>query len=154
MTDRTNEGNAMSEVNEMTPEEIARLKGLCEKATPEIWRITWVSDCVRIVIDRGRGKTIIAKLNPPQLPEKETWANAEFIAASRSAVPALLAALEAAEARVRVLEEWRGKAFDILTLAKYEINDGGDHDLAVEIGNFTAEALVDIDAAILREVKS
>ncbi len=49
------------------------------KHTSLPWRTEAVSDAVRIVVGTGRSKVIIAKLNPKQLPEKETKANAEFI---------------------------------------------------------------------------
>lgn len=47
--------------------------------TREPWRVEAVSNAVRIVIGKGRKKVILARLNPPQLPEKETWANARLM---------------------------------------------------------------------------
>lgn len=47
--------------------------------TPGPWRIEAISDCVRIVVGTGRKKIIIAKLNPKQIPESETLANARLI---------------------------------------------------------------------------
>jgi len=52
------------------------------------WRIEAVSDAVRIVVGQGRGKVILARLCPPQIPEDETWANARLMCAA----PDLLAA--------------------------------------------------------------
>lgn len=54
------------------------------------WRVEAVSDAVRVVVGHGRGKVILARLRPPQLPEEETWANAHQMAASHE----LRAALE------------------------------------------------------------
>jgi hypothetical protein len=64
--------------------------------TPEPWRTEAVSDAVRIVVGTGRRKIILARLNPPRLPEAETHANAKLMAAA----PKLLKALkEIAETR-------------------------------------------------------
>lgn len=164
----------MSNAPKLSPEYLERLKGLCEEALDGEWAAILSKDKFNAwrTVETAQGVVVASAVDKD---------DAAFIAASRGAVPALLSVLESAQAenielfetregyikrthilmeeleesraRVSVLEEWRGKAFDLLTLAKYEINDGGDHDLAVEIGNFTAEALVDIDAAILREVK-
>ena len=62
--------------------------------TPGPWRTEGISDCVRVVIGKGRQKVILARLAPPQLPEEETWANARIMGAG----PELLDALTKAEA--------------------------------------------------------
>lgn len=55
------------------------------------WRTEYVSDAVRIVTGEGRSKIILARLNPKQIPETETAANAELMTLS----PRLLEALNA-----------------------------------------------------------
>lgn len=55
------------------------------------WKVEAVSDAVRVVVGEGRKKVILARLAPPQIPENETQANAELMAAS----PKLKEALEA-----------------------------------------------------------
>jgi hypothetical protein len=96
----------------MTDDEIAKLKSLAEAATPGEWRAEgW---------DMEEGLSFIPILgggSPGSAPEhclltvqsygqspQQCDADAEFIAASRTAIPALLAALASAEERARRAE--------------------------------------------------
>lgn len=53
------------------------------KPTEGEWRTEAVSDAVRIVVGTGKKKIILARLCPPQIPEKETATNARLMAASK-----------------------------------------------------------------------
>jgi len=77
------------------------------KHTPGPWEIQAVSDCVRIVtrvekslpsspLRSNRKKVILARLNPPQLAEAETHANALLMATAPELLDALKACLHAA----------------------------------------------------------
>ena len=63
--------------------------------TPEPWSVEGVSDAVRIFVGKGRGKIILARLCPKQLPEDETWKNALLMGASPRLLEACRRALDA-----------------------------------------------------------
>jgi|ERR1019366_6357189 hypothetical protein len=44
------------------------------------WRTEAISDCVRVVVGKGRAKIILARCAPKQLPEAETTCNAKLMA--------------------------------------------------------------------------
>lgn len=73
-----------------------RERGEC---TPGEWRTEAVSDAVRIVVGTSRQKIVLARLNPPQLPERETHANARVMAAAKDLV-------EACKYVVEWFDEW------------------------------------------------
>lgn len=56
--------------------------GVIVTPTAGEWKIEGVSDAVRIYVGQGRGKIILARLCPPQLPELETWANGQLMRAA------------------------------------------------------------------------
>jgi hypothetical protein len=60
------------------------------KHTSGDWRTEAISDCVRVVVGKGRSKIILARCASKQLPEAETHANARLMAAA----PAMLLALQ------------------------------------------------------------
>lgn len=117
--------------NNPTPEERAALRVLCEKATRGAWQYIEVENPPN---DLGREKMpnavplmspwivtdwihpqlkaqhpIVGLSSGPYNEEKHTlWMRAEdgrFIAAARTALPRLIDALEASEAKVKVLQE-------------------------------------------------
>lgn len=59
--------------------------------TPGSWQSDSVSDCARVYVGTGRKRINLARLNPKQLSETETCANAKVMAAA----PDMLAALKA-----------------------------------------------------------
>jgi hypothetical protein len=98
---------------EMTPEQERELRELCEKATLGPWRVENPDDdyCMNafaVCTQDGTGELEDAAHNvaitllsaPKYASTKEYEENANFIAAARTAVPALLDALDAARAEI------------------------------------------------------
>ena len=97
----------------MTDEEIARLKGLCEKATPGPWRCDDVlihqDDLPATYAISDEDEQSIAVLGQIQgIKGRQIIRNAEFIAAAREAIPALCDEVErlrgALECAVRAMD--------------------------------------------------
>lgn len=94
----------------MTRPEIDALRALCDGATAGPWRTsTYGGEKPLVVVDDAL--ELIAVTGGPSIYSSgECEANAAFIAAARTVMPALLDALEAAESRVREMEgllrEW------------------------------------------------
>lgn len=104
----------------------AQIRLKLHDGTHGVWQREAVSDAVRVTIGTGRSKVIIARLNPPQMPESETTANADLIVYLRNH------ALDIAEA----LED------SVLTLAAGDMHVTiriSDKDLAIEMGRLIAE---------------
>lgn len=111
----------------MDASERARLRALCEAATPGPWRETECRDGRQAP---GVEELGIAALDDPRsyLKDDDTWhgvvvcrgmdgptraANAALIAAARTALPALLALLDAAEERAVDAERERGELAEV-----------------------------------------
>lgn len=98
-------------MSDMTPEKLAELKALCEAATPGPWEAEFGPDGAFVDMpgtpaaffgdawQHGNNGGISVDLNSAGLVSDVDRRNVEFIAASRTALPALLDALEAAEAK-------------------------------------------------------
>lgn len=115
--------------NEMTKEQRAELRELCNAATPGPWgvdkrdgiaRSEWENgehdnDCLAfdIVTEADKsGESAFLELQGFHKGMIQRSADALFIAASRAVVPALLDALDAADARIAVLESAVRAALD------------------------------------------
>lgn len=111
----------------MTPEEIERLKALAEKATPGPWTERSFDECQRCIVAPLDGKRrpllAIVSIGPGSLDPTGT-SNPAFIAATREAVPALIAELE--------------RARELLDLA-HEYTESSDSGLYQEIAAFLAQ---------------
>ena len=99
----------------MTLKQIEELEALAAKATPGPWsNATWLN-CV--MADGAR----IATIDSAAPHRYKTVDNAEFIVASREAVPALCAALSEAVCILRYIgepSEWNHEARDITGMAR------------------------------------
>lgn len=101
----------------LTDEKIAKLKALCEKATPGPWGTRGLSDHIRVESSaptKNVAKCGSSKPSPREPDMEEVHANAEFIAAARTALPDLLSDLEEArlalaDARNKIACAWCGK---------------------------------------------
>lgn len=90
----------------MTPDEITRLRTLCTAATPGPWRAEKYSDHshgAQICTPNGEyvahfeGSAICISSNPKHCWERTKWkatCDAKFVAAARTAIPALLDEIE------------------------------------------------------------
>lgn len=91
----------------VTPEMIAELRRLCEAATPGPWESRFRDGDFALT---GPATEWVVLFPSPQtsgfgiIAYDERRANQRFIAASRTALPALLDALEAERARVKEME--------------------------------------------------
>lgn len=113
-------------MTQITPEERARLRALCDAATPGPWRWGWVNTIYETItgwfgsthrIKREESYVVFCGQHEPQCdpsPKSIVCAthryrvgfdNAEFIAASRTALPQLIDALDAAEAEIAELKQ-------------------------------------------------
>lgn len=104
----------------MTPEQIAEIRARAEATTPGPWRARDAEFFQHIIL--GPGPTDELGESRPQVvaaTQNVGWrSNAEFIAHARTDVPALLDALDAAEAtvaRVRgLVEDWFPTSGDLV----------------------------------------
>lgn len=86
----------------MTPEELAELKSLCEKATPGPWAVGMYDKPFTyfFMVDRTR---------LDGCPLDEDTANADFISAARTAIPKLIAEIARLNAEIAGLRAAIGR---------------------------------------------
>lgn len=87
----------------MTNEEITRLRALADAATPGPWKRD-VSELDVFAVDRGLPQTIVSA-NDYGISVQQTMCDIAFIAAARTAIPALLDEIERLRATRRGIDQ-------------------------------------------------
>lgn len=122
----------------MTPDEIARLRALCEKATPGPWKQSWTwtgKHSMPMSIETQDEKRVIGTLDEY---EDQSGADSAFIAEARTALPAALVEIE----RLRFLHNNGHPSFEQVSSLQRHIKETGElvRDLTAKIV-FMASAL-------------
>ena len=115
---------------------IARAKSALERVTEGPWEAALERGChgvIAHVLPEGGANFVAMVGNDQETPEREPirFANARFIAEARDLVPALIAALKASEARVKVLEGEQDRLIYVLAGVAGAIDTGRNEPLAV-----------------------
>ena len=135
----------------MTPEELDALEALAAAATPGPWEAGTAMCCPDMGWVDGPNRRVCPVLEPAKRTHTLDANDAEFIAGAREAVPALIAALREARARVDELliyrAEWKAYCFTIEEAEARGFKRGvaAMRDAAVEWAwrNFVLGAMVD-----------
>ena len=96
----------------LTKEQLGAIRARCEAATPGPWDCWWKGNTIKQHTVKSISYDGIPSVNICSGISPKTE-NAAFIAHARQDIPALLAALEAAEVRVKALERAILKTLDI-----------------------------------------